>query len=524
MFEIHLAQPFFIAKLRVIECNRLSTKTNSATVNQFVLSFVDACDKIKINMHLHSFTYDFHLRCIHSYIAGTSFWSLQQGYHLTHFLDDFNKYYSKAPNYARNLVYSDVITVRNLATPARMLYTYLLAHEETYGMRAFVMSNELQESQEGEYVLFKLQSTPLVSYCDAQDTRYIDDFDVALIVSRIEQSPEIERTEITLKYYLMLTSKRELYPKREVENNKLGKFRTVYSVIKLANNSQPGHSSESSPISTMVHPPLANRTSKSELNNPTDSDSRASDLDSNSVNRESDDKTTNNKTIGNNMAPTPPPVPNSPLTQNHNILNTPSSSSSPHLVQIRQESVNYLGYYSSHEQLMQQLIMSQAQAARQHIIDMIERGASQCRTHLLWNKLFENKCSMTYTEFMELCSLAHVEPLSHLEPRLSPLSSQPVSWYQTLTKVLQNKYQEYHKQFSTADGNITHHLILHHGSLQAFTMLTIDLHTSRGDLYVVYRKSAEITNTPVNMEDVYSLIEGFINACCFHLWTSLCNQ
>lgn len=71
-----------------------------------MLSFVDACDKIKINMHLHSFTYDFHLRCIHSYIAGTGPWLVQQGYHLIHFLDDFNKYYSKAPNYARNLIYS----------------------------------------------------------------------------------------------------------------------------------------------------------------------------------------------------------------------------------------------------------------------------------------------------------------------------------------------------------------------------------------------------------------------------------
>lgn len=71
-----------------------------------MLSFVDACDKIKISMHLHSFTYDFHLRSIHSYIAGTGPLLVQQGYHLIHFLDDFNKYYSKAPNYARNLIYS----------------------------------------------------------------------------------------------------------------------------------------------------------------------------------------------------------------------------------------------------------------------------------------------------------------------------------------------------------------------------------------------------------------------------------
>jgi hypothetical protein len=31
---------------------------------------------------------------------------LKQGYHLTHFLDDFLKYYSKAPNFARNLVHA----------------------------------------------------------------------------------------------------------------------------------------------------------------------------------------------------------------------------------------------------------------------------------------------------------------------------------------------------------------------------------------------------------------------------------
>lgn len=90
---------------------------------QFVLSFVDVCDKIQINMHLHSFTYDFHLRCIHSYIAGTGLWSLQQGYHLTHFMDDFIKYYSKAPNYARNLIYSGKLFEGIIVT-----LVYLITH------------------------------------------------------------------------------------------------------------------------------------------------------------------------------------------------------------------------------------------------------------------------------------------------------------------------------------------------------------------------------------------------------------
>jgi len=29
---------------------------------------------------------------------------------------------------------------------------------------------------------------------------------------------------------------------------------------------------------------------------------------------------------------------------------------------------------------------------------------------------------------------------------------------------------------------------------------------------------------PMNMDDVYALVEGFVNACCFHLWMGLCSQ
>lgn len=43
------------------------------------------------------------------------------------------------------------------------------------------------------------------------------------------------------------------------------------------------------------------------------------------------------------------------------------------------------------------------------------------------------------------------------------------------------------------------------------------------DLCAVYRKSTEI-NVPINMDDIYTLVEGFVNACCFHLWMGLCSQ
>lgn len=350
-------------------------------------------------------------------------------------------------------------------------------------MQVFSMSDESEEVQDSEYVLVKLQSTPLVSYCDAQDTKYTDDFDVALIVSRLDEFPHSESNEITLKYYLMLTSKRELYPKRDLENNKLGKFRTVYSVGKSVTNSQVESPAESSPASTLLS--SSRKHSKCEFISSTIDlrEENAETLDADTkTEEEMEDKEeeADEEDLHNRLAPTPPPVPDSPLTQS--ILEASSSN----LLQIRQESINYLGYYSSHEQLMQQLIMSQAQAAREHITSMIEQGALHCRTHLLWNKLLESKSTMSLAEFTELRSLSCVEPLTTLDSRLSPLVSQPVTWYQALAKVLQNKYQEYHKQFNTPDGNVTHHLILHPSYVQAFMMLTIDLHTSRGVSIMIY--------------------------------------
>lgn len=43
-------------------------------------------------------------------------------------------------------------------------------------------------------------------------------------------------------------------------------------------------------------------------------------------------------------------------------------------IEIKQESVNYLGYYSSHEQIMQQLILDCANSTQKKIRDMVTQG------------------------------------------------------------------------------------------------------------------------------------------------------
>ncbi|XP_049806805.1 KICSTOR complex protein SZT2-like [Schistocerca nitens] len=468
LFEISFCEPFLLAKLHALECSRLQSKTSSALISQFTLSFLDECDKIKILMHLHSFTYDYHLRSIAGYVSGRQA-LLRQGYHLTHFLEDFMKYYSKAPNFARNLVYADVLDVEDLTTPARQLFNYLLSHEKQYRMEVFRMDNE--------YVLVQLENTPHITYKDAHDVKRTDDFDITLIVSHNsflydQAEKSIEESTLRLKYYIILTSRRELYPKLEIER-KLGKFCTVST----ATHEQPQQ-------------PL-----------PDDqcSDKNASDSETVHSGLESSTSSEHTKDI-----------------------------SVPTQTQIRQESVNYLGYYSSHEQLMQQLILEQASTSCNRIKSMVAKGMVDCRTHLLWDKL---QCSpkdtkeLTYSEFCELCELAVTEPLSHLDPRLGPLLCQPITWYENLARTLLYKYSEHSRHFEAPDGSTQHIVILHPRYLEAFMMLSIDFLTSRGNLCIVYRKPQEGGHAANQLEfcqdDIRSLVEGFVNACCFRLWIGL---
>lgn len=48
----------------------------------------------QVLLHLHSFTYDFHLRSLNSFVSGRQF-LLKPAFHLVSFLDDFSKYYNK---------------------------------------------------------------------------------------------------------------------------------------------------------------------------------------------------------------------------------------------------------------------------------------------------------------------------------------------------------------------------------------------------------------------------------------------
>lgn len=109
---------------------------------------------------------------------------------------------------------------------------------------------------------------------------------------------------------------------------KLGKFRTVSSTCGASTSDKSATDLELS-------------LPKSESNEEAERAERGADNDDKSLSRSSEDK---------------------PLSK---LLAT---------VTIMQESVNYLGYYSPHEQVMQQLILDKARSTQKDIRNMVSKG------------------------------------------------------------------------------------------------------------------------------------------------------
>ena len=91
--------------------------------------------QLKKVVHMHSFTFDYHLRVIHQVVSGKP--TLRKGYHLVHFLGDFMMYYHKGPNFARNSIHTGQLEIPCTQDwiHASQLYNYVLSHEAVYQFR-----------------------------------------------------------------------------------------------------------------------------------------------------------------------------------------------------------------------------------------------------------------------------------------------------------------------------------------------------------------------------------------------------
>ncbi|GFR12271.1 KICSTOR complex protein SZT2 [Trichonephila clavata] len=485
VFELGLNDPYAFGHLYSLECLRFSACSSRTLSSQFTAAFLDELDKVKMNINLHSFTYDYHLRTIHSYISGRQL-IFRHGYHLTSFLDDFIKYYQKVPTGARNLVFSGTLTVSDINMSGDQLYNYIISHNKLYGMTVLRMVPIISDSNlsiDTEFALIEL-SAQKASYKDVNDVCQMGSFDVGILINQNTTDVAIEPNSLILNFYIILTSQRDLYPKLSNFGTTLGSFQPVRYGSALSSS---GFSSRKTSTVSIV----------------TERDKFES-------------------------------------SGEESIHSSDSGSRSKKISFIRgmcDEDVMYLGYYSSQETMMQQVLSQQAESARIHLKEVVQQASIHCRRDFLWSSLLprtlkeENSSKdhslSSYVEFAELLELVPNLPMGAIDSKLEPLKNMHISWYTTLAPVLKAKYADSHREFISPDNSSLYVVVTNNKCPDSFMLLTIDTQTNRAELCLVIREQSSSLLEQVGDRIILRsptlilLLEEFVNTCCFHLWTCL---
>ncbi|XP_077498941.1 KICSTOR complex protein SZT2-like isoform X2 [Amblyomma americanum] len=544
-FEVGFCDPYVACNLFLVERQRLLPSGTQLYMSQVTSEFIEDLDKIRVNMHMHSFTYDYHLRTIHSYVSGQQL-LFKHGYHLTSFLDDFVKYYQKSPNYARNLIYAGSVVIPSVNVAPNQLYNYIIGHNKLYGMKVIRMVPVVCDSSsdlDTEYALVEI-SNKKVSYRDANDVQQTDSFFVGILTIHDTAPAFVEHNLLALGFYILLTSQRELFPKFSSAtgppgtsssgaaeggggDSSEGCFRPVRVLGGTPGASQPTSTVPSRRSSFVAVPATTERM-------------RTLTMLPQQLVVSPEDVTGSG---GNGAASAGiPSVASSSSLSSSNPGGTRSRKTSV-FRGICEEEVAYLGYYSSHETLMQEVMSEQATAVAKHLREVVAQASLHCRRDYLWKCLMwrhknsddasgtvrENSVrpSISYAELTELLGYVKTAPLDDVDPQLKPLLASHFGWYRNLLRVLTTRYAENHCLFVSPDNTVQYLVVMSPSCADSFILLMTNNQLGRADLRLVHRedaqheKSATADKSLSGLSNLHGLVEELVATCCFHEWAGL---
>ncbi|KAM9324637.1 KICSTOR complex protein SZT2 [Gastrophryne carolinensis] len=475
---------YFCVKQYALECSRipmgqsvnsqgaLSIRTScrnppeSASESALSMLFTEECDKVRDLMHVHSFSYDFHLRVVHQYLLGSSM-SLRQGYDLTSFLQLFISQHPDIPKYGRNHVYQGMLSIPTEIIAAHQLYNYIADHASTYHMkplrmiRPSALGNNGKKSTTGEQNEYGLVSiwNSSGSYKDSEGARHHDDFDVSLLVCHsampFEEQSEQERHELRLRFYVIMTSQRELFPRLTADMRRFRK------------------------------PPRLQRDAQDPEGAPDLGKSQRLEMESQEDAREGE---------GGRIS-------------SGNLYN-------PHLFP---------------------LLGAEVSTAQRQLVEMVQLSKCHCRRDNLWKRLYlleplsSDKLrlgKLSSSELKELLDAVHGRSVAEIDPQLDFLLSMSVQWYQSLIKVLLNRFPQSCRHFHNAESGTQYLVVLNQKFTDCFVLVFLDSHSGKTSLKVVFREpfpeQPQNSDSPLpQLVSTYHHLESVINTACFNLWSGL---
>ncbi|CAB1324043.1 unnamed protein product [Coregonus sp. 'balchen'] len=463
---------YFCVKQYALECSRIPM---GQTVNsQLAMLFTEECDKVRDLIHVHSFSYDFHLRVVHQYLVGCHM-TLWQGYQLTGFLEDFIAHHPDVPKFGRNHVFQGSFSISTGMITAHQLYNYITDHAGTYGMKPLRMSKAAMTSdgKKGappssdlhEYGLVALWNSS-GSYKDLEGLRHHDDFDVSLLVCHnaapFEEQSDGERHLLRLRYYVIMTSQRELFPRLTADMRRFKKLPQIHREVSdlagrvpLERGTEPGGALELE-LDLWEETPPAASAPDTFISTPSD---------------------------GNEFYP----------------LTGPQGSGAQGLL-----------YPSPLFSLLNQ----EVGCARRQIQASVEQAMGHCRRDNLWRRLLHGEhqhlamdklklSKLSFSELEELLNAVQSRSVGEIDPQLDCFLTMSPSWYQSLIKaVLNQKFTD------------------------CFVLVFLDTQAGKTSLKVVFREPLPSQLQPSNspppqLVSMYHHLESVINTACFNLWTGL---
>ncbi|XP_075688770.1 LOW QUALITY PROTEIN: KICSTOR complex protein SZT2 [Rhinoderma darwinii] len=464
LMELSFQGCYFCVKQYALECSRIPM--GQSVNSQLSMLFTEECDKVRDLMHVHSFSYDFHLRVVHQYLLG-SMMSLRQSYDLASFLQLFISQHPDIPKYGRNHVYQSLLSVPTEIIAAHQLYNYIADHASTYHMKPLRMvrpsvlgSNGKKSSgaEQNEYGLVSAWNSSGL-YKDSEGAQHHDDFDVSLLVCHsaapFEEQTEQERHVLRLRFYVIMTSQRELFPRLTADMRRFKK------------------------------PPRLQRDPQDLDGAPELTKCQRLEMESQEEGSEGDRSRTGSGNFYNaHLFP---------------LLGTEVSAARRQLV----EMVQLAKCHCRRDNLWKRLYLLEPLAS-----DKLRLG------------------KLSSSELKELLDAVHGRSVAEIDPQLEFLLSMNVQWYQSLIKVLLSRFPQSCRHFYSADSGTQYLVVLNQKFTDCFVLVFLDSHSAKTSLKVVFREP--FPEQPQNSESplpqlvsTYHHLESVINTACFNLWSGL---
>ncbi|XP_075280812.1 KICSTOR complex protein SZT2 isoform X1 [Opisthocomus hoazin] len=482
LMELAFQGYYFCVKQYALECSRIPM--GQSVNSQLSMLFTEECDKVRDLMHVHSFSYDFHLRIVHQYLLG-SHMTLRQGYHLTSFLEDFIAHHTDIPKFGRNHVFQGTLALPTNMITAHQLYNYIADHANTYHMKPLRMARPATGSdnkkgtpgtEQNEYALVSIWNSS-GSYKDSEGLRHHDDFDVSLLVCHsaapFEEQSEAERRMLRLRFYVIMTSQRELFPRLTADMRRFKKLpRLQREVLEPVVGRAAWEAAE--PETSVGQQQPAERELWQDVEDSSEFYAGGTQV-----------------KLGPGLFYTSPLFP---------------------------------------------LLASEVASAQKQLSSMVQLAKCHCRRDNLWKRLFlleplaSDKLKLgklSLVELEELLDAVHGKSIADVDPQLGCFLTMTVSWYQSLIKVLLSRFPQSCRHFHNAETGTQYLVVLNQKFTDCFVLVFLDSHSGKTQsLTVVFREPFPVQ--PQNSESplpqlvsTYHHLESVINTACFNLWTGL---